>query len=86
MATVTIYSSEFCPFCHAAKQLFAGLGADFEEITLDDRPDLRMKLSADHGGFKTVPMIFIGDDFIGGFQEAMALHGSGDLAPRLGLG
>ena len=84
MSTVRIYTSGFCPFCFAAKRLLSSLGADFEEIALDERPELRQRLSEENNGFKTVPMIFVGDEFLGGFQEVLALHSRGELVPKLG--
>jgi glutaredoxin 3 len=81
---VTIYSSAVCPFCHAAKRLMESLGLDYDEVVIDDQPELRQRLSDENGGFRTVPMIFAGDELLGGFQDVMALHGRGELLPRLG--
>jgi glutaredoxin 3 len=35
-------------------------------------------------GWRTVPMIFVGERFIGGFKEARSLHKEGKLLPMLG--
>jgi glutaredoxin 3 len=85
MTQVTIYSSTACPFCHAAKRLMDSLGVAYDEVVLDAEPELRKRLSDNHQGYRTVPMIFAGSEFLGGFQEVMALHGRGELLPRLGL-
>jgi glutaredoxin 3 len=63
----------------AAKQLLASVEAPFEEVRLDQDPELRLKLSEENNGWRTVPMIFIGERFIGGFQELMKLHQEGEL-------
>ena len=84
MSLVRIYTTRVCPFCHAAKQLLGSLGAETEEIPLDADPDLRQRLSQDNGGWRTVPMIFIGDRFVGGFRELNDLHSRGELAALLG--
>ena len=79
MPEVTVYTSSGCAFCVAAKQLLASIEARFEEIRLDQDPELRLKLSEENNGWRTVPMIFIGQRFIGGFQELMSLHQRGEL-------
>ncbi len=80
---IRIFSTSTCPFCHAAKDLFADLGFSFTEILLDDDPELRQRLGAENGGWRTVPMVFIDDRFIGGFAETAELHRKGELLPLL---
>ena len=84
MTGVTIYSTAVCPFCIAAKRLFDNLGIEFSEVRLDRDPDLRMRLAQENNNWRTVPMIFVGDQFIGGFVEARSLHKDGKLLPLLG--
>lgn len=79
MATVTIYTTRFCPYCMAAKQLLSRHEIEFDEIGLDGRPEQRRELSESNGGWRTVPMIFIGDQLIGGFNELDTLARQGDL-------
>ena len=83
MTGVTIYSTAVCPFCIAAKRLFDNLDIEFSEVRLDQDPALRMRLAQENDGWRTVPMIFIGDRFIGGFVEARSLHKDGKLLPML---
>ncbi len=85
-SSIRIYSTSTCPFCHAAKDLFTDLGYSFTEILLDDDPELRQRLGAENGGWSTVPMIFIGDRFIGGFTDAAELHQKAELLPLLNSG
>ena len=80
---VTIYSTKICPYCVSAKKLFSTLGIPFEEIGLDDKPELRQKLSTDNGGWRTVPMIFLGSEFVGGFDDVNKMHKEGRLLPKL---
>lgn len=84
MTGVTIYSTTVCPFCIAAKKLLSKLEIEFSEIQLDRDPELRMRLAEENGGWRTVPMIFIGDRFIGGFIEVTDLHQEGKLLPMVG--
>ena len=52
---------------------------EYEDINLDNDHELRMKLSEENNGYRTVPMIFIDDSFIGGFQELQKMHKDGKL-------
>lgn len=81
MADVKIYTTRICPYCTSAKNLFKALGVPFEEIGLDAQPELRARLSAENGGWRTVPMIFVGEKFLGGFDDVNALHRQGKLLP-----
>ncbi len=76
---VRIYTKRWCGFCFAAKRLFRSLGVPFEEIPVDRDPELRWEVAARAGNWPTVPMIFIGDHFVGGFTEAASLHRTGEL-------
>ncbi len=80
--SVRIYTKKWCGFCFAARRLFTKLGIDFEEIPVDRDPELRREVATSAGNWPTVPMIFIGDDFVGGYTEAAALHRTGKLVPR----
>jgi glutaredoxin 3 len=83
---VTVYTSNPCSFCENAKSLLRRLEIPFNEISLTNNPTLRAEISAKNGGWRTVPMIMIGDEFIGGFQELSALHSAGGLVPRVKRG
>jgi glutaredoxin 3 len=76
---VRLYTRRWCGYCFAARRLFEKLEVEFEEIQLDGRPDLRREISAKAGGWKTVPMIFAGDRFLGGYSEVADLHRRGRL-------
>ncbi len=84
MTGVTIYTTAVCPFCIAAKRLFKNLDVEFSEVLLDRDPALRMRLAEENEGWRTVPMIFVGDQMIGGFSEVKSLHNEGKLLPMLG--
>lgn len=84
MQPVTIYTTLVCPYCTSAKELFRSLGIEYKEVRLDTNPELRMKLSAENKGWRTVPMIFVGDTFLGGFDETSKLHSRGELLPLVG--
>ncbi len=79
MAEVVIYTTMFCPYCHAAKRLLNQKGVEFQEIdvTMDAGERGRMRERA--GGRNTVPQIFIGETHVGGCDELHALERQGRL-------
>ncbi len=83
MMKITLYTSDYCPYCDAAKGLLQQLKIPFEEIDVSD-PEAKAELKA-RTGWRTVPQVFIGEELIGGYQELAALDRSGELAKRLGL-
>jgi glutaredoxin 3 len=78
MAMVTIYRTRFCPYCVAAARLFRAKGVDYQEIALDGKDAEREALQA-RTQWRTVPQIFIGDRFVGGYTDVAALDRSGEL-------
>ena len=81
-APVTIYRTRTCPYCVAAARLLERRGIAHEEIELDDRPDLRSSLDA-RTGWRTVPQIFVGEHFVGGYTELAELDRGGELVRLL---
>ena len=81
---VRVYSATPCPFCDLAKGLLDRKGITCRVIDLTSDPDELNKLKG-RTGLRTVPQIFIGDEFIGGFQELSALESSGELDKKLCL-
>lgn len=73
MANVTIYSSDYCPFCIRAKHLLSAKQASFDEINVDGNRALRQEMM-DKCGRHTVPQIWIGDQHIGGCDDLFALE------------
>lgn len=82
MQPVTIYTSQFCGFCHSAKRLLTQKGAAFDEIDVGGKPDLRQEMMH-KSGRHTVPQIWIGDTHVGGCDELFDLERSGKLDPLL---
>ena len=83
MVPVKVYTWSNCPFCVRAKNLLKQKGVPFEEIDLDGKDDELNALRA-RTNFKTVPQIFVGETFVGGFTDLAALDGSGELDRILG--
>lgn len=82
MAKVKIFTKSYCPWCHKALGLLKQENADVENIQVDAGNEDWDKLKEKTGHF-TVPMVFIGDEFIGGFDDLEDLHNSGKLKSKL---
>lgn len=82
MKSVIVYTSPLCTYCLRAKQLLQSLDIPFEEKDLSADPALAESLSTKHH-WRTVPMIFIGEEFIGGYDDLSALNLSGELQKKL---
>jgi glutaredoxin 3 len=82
VAKVTIYTWTVCPYCVRAKDLLKRKGVSYEEINLDNKDEELTQLRK-RTGFKTIPQIFIGDEFIGGYSDLAALDDKGELDPKL---
>jgi glutaredoxin 3 len=78
MKKVVVHSKTYCPFCVRAKNLLKALNVPFEEIVYEDGSDELMQLK-ERTGWPTVPIIYIGDELIGGFDDMNALHKQGKL-------
>ncbi len=83
MANITIYTSDYCPYCSAAKRLLDKKGAAYEEIGVDGQPDVRREMTSKAGGRYTVPQIWIGSRHVGGCDDLYALDAAGELDPLL---
>ncbi len=79
---VTVYSTEYCPYCTRAKALLKTRGIAFEEIDLTHDQEKRNAVQ-EKTGWMSVPMIFIGDEFIGGSDDLHALDAKGELLKKV---
>jgi glutaredoxin len=62
-----MYTTKICAYCVRAKALLQRLGIPYEERDATTDPDTEV-LMRKHGHF-TVPMIFVDEVFVGGFDE-----------------
>jgi glutaredoxin 3 len=82
MPKVEIYTTQWCPYCHAAKALFEDRKVAVEEIDATD-PETRMLMIQRTHGRRTVPQIFVGGRHLGGYHDVAALDRAGKLAALL---
>jgi glutaredoxin 3 len=85
MQHVTMYSTNWCPFCLRAEQLLARKGvAQIDKINIEEQPEART-LMMNLTGRRTVPQIFIGSHHVGGFDDLAQLERAGQLDSLLGI-
>ncbi len=82
MKKVEIYTTQWCPYCDAAKSLLQKKGVEYEEVDADDA-DTRMAMVERAHGRRTVPQIFVGETHVGGYDDMAALERRGQLDPLL---
>ena len=78
MINIKIYSTSWCAPCAAAKRLLDDKNLTYEEIDIEKNNITREDLSSISGGH-TVPQIIIGEKYIGGYTELLAINQSGEL-------
>jgi glutaredoxin 3 len=82
MKPVTLYTTDFCPYCRSAKALLNKRGVSYDEINLARDPDARNQLQ-EITGMVTFPQIVIGEESIGGFEQLLAADRAGRLPELL---
>ena len=79
MSQIEIYTTPYCPYCIAAKELLKRKGAAFIEINVSGDSNRRAEMTKRSNGGYTVPQIFIGATHVGGCDELHALEAAGQL-------
>ena len=82
MATVEIYTSPTCGYCHRAKSLLQRKGVSYAEVDVVREPSRRPEMER-RSGRRTVPQIFIDGRHVGGCDDLHALDAKGALDPLL---
>lgn len=83
MPTVTMYTTAVCPYCVRAEMLLKQRGVtEIDKIRIDLDAEQRVTMM-ERTGRRTVPQIYIGDTYVGGYDELAALDRAGDLQPLL---
>ncbi len=83
MNIVTIYTSPSCVYCNMAKSLLKSKNIDFTEIDVVANEKKREELVEKYK-WRTVPMIMIGEKFIGGYDDLNKLNQAGQLEAEIG--
>ncbi len=84
MKPVTIYVKQTCPYCINAKRLLDHKGVIYNEFDVTKMSQQELEeVSIKTNHYRTVPKIFIGDEFIGGFDDLNKLNTAGKLDEML---
>jgi glutaredoxin 3 len=79
---ITLYSTASCAYCVAAKNFLKSRGYGWTEVRVDTDPAQRATMLA-RTHRSSVPQIFVGDAYVGGYEELVALDRRGGLQPLL---
>ncbi len=79
---VTMYTTRYCPYCVAARELLDSLEIEYHDIDVGGDRALRSEMER-RAGRHTVPQIWIGNRHVGGFDDMDELHQRGLLKPLL---
>ena len=85
MQKVVIYSGPMCNFCSAAKHLLNKKKVDYTEFNIATDQSKMKEMHERTNGARTIPQIFIGETYVGGYQELKALEVAGKLNSLLGI-
>ncbi|GER31757.1 glutaredoxin [Striga asiatica] len=90
---VVVFARESCCMCHVVKLLLHGHGVSpvIRLVSEGDEADVRRELSeflrrSGGGGAAAppqLPAVFVGGELLGGVDQIMGAHISGELVPRL---
>ena len=79
MASVEIYTADYCPYCHRAKALLSQKNVEFTEYDVTVDREGRAAMTQRANGRTTVPQIFINGAHIGGCDDLCELEDNGKL-------
>ncbi len=74
---VVVYTTDYCPYCRAAKDLLKSKGVGFTEKDVTGDDAMREKLVQMTGGRTTVPQIFVDGKAMGGYDDLAAFFRNG---------
>ncbi|GFP97538.1 glutaredoxin-c9 [Phtheirospermum japonicum] len=87
---VMVFGRKGCCMCHVVKLLLQGHGVNPTVLDVDEQneADVTRQWSAFHGiegpaAAAKFPAVFVGGELLGGLDEIMGAHISGELVPRL---
>ena len=74
-----MYSGDPCPFCNAAKALLKSKNVEIEEFDIWKDSAKAKEMLQRTNGARTIPQIFIGDQYIGGNDKLQDANRTGEL-------
>jgi glutaredoxin 3 len=86
VARIVMYSTGTCPYCIMAERLLRSRGVtEIEKIRVDLDSARRTEMM-ERTGCRTVPQIYIGDTYVGGYDDLAQLDRTDELAKLLAAG
>ena len=79
MKKVVIYTGPMCNYCSAAKHLLNKKKVNYAEYDIAVDPSKLQEMQERTNGARTIPQIFIGNTYVGGYNELKALEIEGKL-------
>jgi glutaredoxin 3 len=80
LAKVAIYGAEYCSFCVKAKNLLLKNKVPINWVDVENEEGRKTLLDLQlRHNYKTIPMIFVNDAFIGGFTDLKAKLDNNEL-------
>lgn len=82
MAKVLMYKKDPCPYCDRAINFLNSRDIEFDIVDLTGKPEEIDRIKHETG-WRTVPIILINGQLIGGYNDLKALDEEGKLMPML---
>jgi len=79
MKKVVIYTGPMCNYCSAAKHLLNKKKVNYTEFDIAQDQSKFKEMQERTKGARTIPQIFIGETYVGGYNELKALELDGKL-------
>jgi glutaredoxin 3 len=79
MTDVTIYTTQLCGYCSAARRLLNHKGVAYNEIDVTFNREARADMMSKANGGRTTPQIFVGEHHVGGCDELYEMDEAGKL-------
>ena len=79
MKKVVIYTGPRCNYCSAAKHLLNKKKINYTEFDIGIDHSKMQEMQEKTKGARTIPQIFIGETYVGGYTELKALEIQGKL-------
>ena len=79
MQKVIIYTGPMCNYCSAAKHLLNKKKVNYTEFDIGNDPAKMKEMQEKTKGARTIPQIFIGNTYVGGYMELKSLETQGKL-------
>lgn len=80
---ITMFHTSTCPYCVQAERLLTRHGVtELQKINIGQSAELLDQMLT-RTGRRTVPQLFIGERYVGGYDDLVELERSGALLPLL---